>query len=224
MEHKTIFPVVEIFHSIEGEGVRTGQPTVFVRFGGCNLRCSWCDTSYSQSVQDNEFEMLTIEQIIESIDSFGYVTNITITGGEPLQDYLKHAVYGIITNYPERSINIETNGSKEIEQYNSYHNVMITLDHKCPSSGMTEHMSREAVRQLRRSDVLKFVVTDSDLPYVKEYLRCSYTSYPTIYISPVFGQIDLNELAEFVKDQHNVKIRMGIQIHKIIWDPAKRGV
>ena len=79
---KNKFPVAEIFDSIEGEGKRTGYMAVFVRFAGCNIRCTYCDTAYALKESDAE-EFLTKEELLGRIRSYPW-KRITFTGGEPL--------------------------------------------------------------------------------------------------------------------------------------------
>ena len=98
----------EIFYSLQGEGIQTGVPTIFIRFTGCNLRCKWCDTKYAY----DEGEDLSIDQIIEKIKSYPS-TQICVTGGEPLlQDELSTLIQRLIEL--KYDINLETNGSIHI--------------------------------------------------------------------------------------------------------------
>ena len=215
-------PIVEIFKSIEGEGVRTGLPTVFVRFAVCNLNCAWCDTNYSHKLSDAT-EHLSKEELVSRILVLK-CKRITFTGGEPLErggDFIKW----FATNYPDFDINIETNGSKDLSSYTEYDNVMFTVDYKCPSSGMTGKMNLATFKQLRNRDVVKFVVADDvDLQTVLDVMYNKTPTTKQIYLHPVFGQMDLIKLAEFVINYDFLDLRIGIQIHKIIWDPNKRGV
>ena len=75
------YPIVEIFHSVQGEGFHAGIPHIFVRFGSCNLRCSWCDTAYAF----HEGKNMSIDEILQKVESFG-IHLVEITGGEPLMD------------------------------------------------------------------------------------------------------------------------------------------
>lgn len=213
------YPIVEIFKSIEGEGIRTGDTTVFVRFGGCNLSCSWCDTKYSHDRK--EWTYMTREQIAVQI-LFFKCNKVTFTGGEPLDhaDFIKW----FRAKNPRMEINIETNGSKDIREFVALNNVIVTMDYKCPSSGMTSKMNKANLSKLCDNDVLKFVVAnDEDLD---EAVRIVMEHRPAchIYLSPVFGQMDLKKLADFVVSHDFLGLRMGLQIHKFIWDPTARGV
>lgn len=215
------YPVVEIFKSIEGEGIRTGYPTIFVRFAGCNLRCSWCDTDYSHKAEDGNLQTTT--QILEQIFNLG-CKRVTFTGGEPLisgGEFIKffQKNYGGLFD-----INIETNGSVDISEFAQY-STMFTLDYKCPSSGVESEMLTENFSYLQDGDVIKFVVAnDEDLETVGSVLLTHTPNCDHIFISPVFGQMDLQKLADFVVKHDFLKVRMGLQIHKFIWDPLTRGV
>ncbi|RAH13660.1 MAG: hypothetical protein CMB56_007435 [Methanobacteriota archaeon] len=100
------YPIVEIFHSVQGEGYHSGVSSIFVRFGRCNLRCEWCDTDF------NKFDYKTLDEVVEIISEFD-CKNIIFTGGEPaLQD-----LEPIISNLRPKGykFSIETNGTVELE-------------------------------------------------------------------------------------------------------------
>jgi len=217
-------PVVEIFLSIEGEGIRTGLPVVFVRFAGCNLRCGYCDTKYSYGdTIDKNIEHLSLNELTARIMSYK-LDQVTFTGGEPLLE--TEYIEWFIKAFPKYTVNIETNGSIDVGVDTGIQtkNSIITMDYKCPSSGMESHMLLTNLEKLREQDVLKFVVgTQEDLDKVVELLNVYHVKCH-VYLSPVFGQMDLERLANFVIKYRYLRLRVGIQIHKIIWDPLKRGV
>lgn len=218
------FNVVEIFNSIDGEGKRAGELTTFVRFAGCNLNCSYCDTKYAQSFLEGK--EMTILEIIQEIEKIGNM-NITLTGGEPLK---RAGIYTLIeylsiTGY---RVNIETNGSIPLYEAPKLKNVFYTMDYKCPSSNMENKMNLENLEFLDEDDVLKFVVGDiEDLKTAYDILKNS-NIIAQIYLSPVFGTIEPKDIIEFMKQNYylsvlfNVKIQL--QLHKIIWNPEERGV
>lgn len=211
----------EIFGSIDGEGLRTGELATFIRLTGCNLRCRYCDTTYAF----NEGKLLTIEEIINKVSEIGY-KNITITGGEPL---INLHVYDLIDELIKRDyrINIETNGAIDIDKLINK-DVLITMDYKTKSSGMNNKMLRDNLSKLRNNDVLKIVCNSDDFNDIKELLRSNdIKSY--IYLSPIFNEIEPSCLVDFLKELHKEgintnKIRVQVQLHKIIWDPNERGV
>lgn len=217
-EHKGRLPVVEIFNSIDGEGKKAGQPATFIRFAGCNARCSYCDTAYSHMF-DNVTWMSAIEIVIKLMQ-YGY-KNITITGGEPL--LYEYALYWIIKRLPDHEFNIETNGIlPPAESLWQLDNVFFTADCKCPSSGETP---LDYPNKIRPRDVVKFVVgSKEDLEFVSDFLIYNPLQTENIYIHPVFDKLDLKELVQFVKDYRHLGVRMGIQLHKIVWPAETRGV
>lgn len=213
--------VNEIFGSIDGEGIRTGELATFIRLTGCNLRCRYCDTVYSF----NEGSLITIENIINKVKEIGY-KNITLTGGEPL---LQKNSIKLIDKLIEEgfNVNIETNGAIDITPLLDK-NVIITLDYKTISSNMNNQMILSNLEKLRENDVLKFVCNKEDFEDIKDTLKENdIKSY--IYLSPIYKEIEPYELVDFLKQLHKEKIntdkiRVQIQLHKIIWDPNERGV
>lgn len=214
--------VNEIFGSIEGEGLRTGELATFIRLAGCNLRCSYCDTLYA--LNPNDGQKMTIEEIINEVEKLGN-KNITITGGEPLiHEQIDDLIDELIAkNY---RINIETNGSISIEKY--INRCLITMDYKSPSSLMESQMILDNLEKLTEGDVLKFVIREKDLPTIKEILS-KYQIKSYVYISPIFNEIELPNIVDYMKlmnsDGINMnKVRMQVQLHKIIWSPDMKGV
>lgn len=216
--------VVEIFGSIDGEGLRTGELATFVRLSGCNLRCSYCDTTYSFRVCDSQ-EMSRAD-ILKRVKDIGY-KNVTLTGGEPL---LRREAFTLVKELVEQGhqVNVETNGSINIKPLLDFENVIITMDYKTPSSGVEFAMRLENLEALREQDVLKFVVSEEDLPRVREVLK-TYDINAWVYLSPVFGKIEPARLVDFQKSLYDEgvstdKVRVQIQLHKILWSPERRGV
>lgn len=212
----------EIFSSIDGEGLRAGELATFVRFAGCNLRCNYCDTAYA--LESSNGEDMSVLEVLKKVSEFN-VKNITLTGGEPLihKDIDKLIDLLIENGY---NINIETNGSVAIDKY--LNRCLVTMDYKCTSSSMEEKMLLENIEKLTENDVLKFVIRESDFSNVKKVLR-DYKIKSYVYISPVFNEIDLPKIVEFMKTCNKEgidvsKVRLQLQLHKIIWNPNMRGV
>lgn len=205
--------VNEIFFSIEGEGKRSGQLAAFVRLTGCNLRCAYCDTKYAFS----EGHEITADEIADAVKDY---RNVTLTGGEPLlQD-----CHEILTLLRSHEVNIETNGSISLAEYLNYANVFFTMDFKCHSSDATAAINHDNLKILREKDVLKFVVGDeSDLEQAKE-ICTEFRPKSPVYISPIFGKIELLQIVDFMKQRHIENWRLQVQLHKIIWSPDERGV
>lgn len=215
--------VNEIFGSIDGEGLRTGELATFIRLAGCNLRCSYCDTDYSLTIKDGE--EMSIEEIIQKVKEIGY-KNITLTGGEPLiHKNVKQLINALIEQ--EYKVNIETNGAVDISPYIDK-DLLITMDYKTNSSGMIKFMINNNLKLLRENDVLKIVCKKSDFKDIKELLKNNNIKC-YLYLSPIFNEIEYYELVDFLKELHKEKYdtsktRVQVQLHKIIWEPSKRGV
>ncbi len=214
--------VNEIFNSIDGEGLRTGELATFIRLSGCNMRCSYCDTLYA--LNPNSGEELDIDEIIQRVEKYK-TKNVTLTGGEPLIHKDIDLLINSLINKGYK-VNIETNGSVSIEKY--LNKCLITMDYKTPSSLMEKNMLLSNIEKLTENDVLKFVVNESDLDTVEKVMR-NYNIKSYIYISPIFGEIQPDKIVEFMKKMNERKIDMGkvrvqVQLHKIIWDPNMKGV
>lgn len=220
--------VIEIFSSIDGEGITAGYPAVFVRLSGCNLRCEYCDTKYSY---EGGTEM-SIEDIMDKVMSFG-ISRVTVTGGEPLI----HKDIDILLRcmlIRGLKVNVETNGSVDVRQavsrikeYNplmDISNLFFTIDYKLSCSGQENKMCLNNFKNKRESDVIKFVVgSKTDLEQVR--VVCGLCEFKDrVFISPVFGKIQPSEIVQFILDNHMNFARVQLQMHKIIWDPDKRGV
>lgn len=207
---------------LTGEGLRTGELACFIRLSGCNLRCSYCDTKYA--LENNSGEELSIDKIIKKVDKIGF-KNITITGGEPL---IHKDIEKLISKLLNKgyNINIETNGSIDITKYLG--KCLITMDYKCPSSLIEGAMNLDNLEKLTENDVLKFVINENDLNAVKKILK-KYDLKCYVYLSPIFGEIDFKRIVEFMKECNSQginmqKVRMQVQLHKIVWKPDERGV
>jgi 7-carboxy-7-deazaguanine synthase len=156
--------VIEVFRSIQGEGIELGLPTIFIRFSGCNLHCTWCDTTYA-SREGNKFEELTVEQLIEKVESFAPTAGVTFTGGEPLiQD--SEEMDKLIYELKGRGykINIETNGVlfPSLRMVNSVDRFSISP--KLASSGNRNGIVIETLQKYLKTQpkamFLKFVIGD----------------------------------------------------------------
>lgn len=202
--------ICEIFHSIQGEGVTMGLPTIFIRLAGCNLQCKWCDTAYAKE----EGEEMAIGDILAGIEGFD-CAHVCVTGGEPLhQEETPRLVDALI----ERGylVTLETNGSKSIEPLQCSECLMISLDVKCPGSGEAKKMDFANIELLSPNDQLKFVLADeNDYEYAKKIID-EQRPLCNIVMTPV-GGTELKVLAESVlRDKLNVRVLP--QLHKIIWE------
>lgn len=218
---KNKFPLSEIFDSIDGEGKRTGKMVTFVRFAGCNIRCTYCDTAYALKESQAE-KFLTEEEILGRIHAYPW-KRITVTGGEPLLQPLQSLCD--ILSREGYEINIETNGAVPLLEHRPEH-LFYTMDYKCTGSGMKKFMRTSNFKELGREDVLKFVVGSAeDLEDMKQVVtREFYGEKPAFYVSSVWGKIDPRELVEYVRANQLSDVVVQVQLHKIIWSPDKRGV
>ena len=214
---KHLYKVNEIFKSIEGEGISTGLPCTFIRLYGCNLCCKYCDTRYS--CENKEFTLMSKDEIVNKVKELGG-SRVTITGGEPLLDlFLNELIIALRKEHIE--VNIETNGSLDIQWCLAD---IITMDYKTSASGMEDRMMLSNLKALKETDVLKFVVgSKHDLDTMKRVIE-EYEPECRIYVSPVFGMIEAHELVEYVLENNLDNVTVQVQLHKIIWDPNKRGV
>ncbi|MBR6044302.1 MAG: putative 7-carboxy-7-deazaguanine synthase QueE [Ruminococcus sp.] len=216
------YRVAEHFVSINGEGQRAGELALFIRFTGCNLNCSWCDTKWANEPGAPYTEMSTRE-ICETAKQCGTV-NITLTGGEPL---LQPDIAGLIKALAEQghSVEVETNGSVPLPEGLDC-DVTYTMDCKLPSSGMADRMCRENYGRLTSRDTVKFVCgSQEDLRRAAEVIaEHDLTNRCRVYLSPVFGMTDPKDIVDFMKDRGLNGVRLQLQLHKFIWDPNERGV
>ena len=222
--------VVEIFDSIEGEGKRAGQTATFIRLAGCNLRCTYCDTTYALFGEDEKCEYvdMSIEEILEKVNKD--YKRVTITGGEPLIhkdiDELVCALCNIGCE-----VNIETNGTVDTSKYSDNPYVFVTIDYKLPSSGMFEKMEWKNFTALDKNDVIKFVVgSELDIECVKKIVIDLQSCYskdkmPLMYTGAVFGEIEPSVIVEKLVTSPILKdVIFQLQIHKFVWRPEERGV
>ncbi|MBR6385707.1 MAG: putative 7-carboxy-7-deazaguanine synthase QueE [Ruminococcus sp.] len=219
-----MFPVVEKFVSINGEGAHAGEISAFIRFRKCNLNCAYCDTRWANS--DNaEAEMMSAEELAEWVKESN-VKNVTLTGGEPLLQSDISELTDILIKNGIRT-EIETNGSILIKNLSERElRPVFTMDYKCPSSNMEKHMCLENFKYLQCHDTVKFVVGNhEDMLRAEEIIKkYSLGSVCHVYFSPVFGSIDPAEMVNFTIERHMNDVRIQLQMHKFIWNPLKRGV
>ena len=210
----------EIFCSLSGEARLAGYRSIFIRTFSCNLRCSYCDSMYA--VEGNDFVNMTVDEILEKIKPYE-CRHVVFTGGEPL---LQQDAIDLIKALSENgySVEIETNGAVDVKPVKDLmlDNVTITMDWKCPTSGMLDKMIEDNLNELDYEDVVKCVVgSKKDL---EEARRINGLTFASVYLSPVFGKIELKEIADFILDNKLNDIRMQIQLHKLCWPADMRGV
>ena len=200
--------ICEMFRSIQGEGLMIGALTFFVRSSGCNLDCSWCDTRYAREEKGTE---MSVSDIVKEA---GDIRNICVTGGEPLLQKETCELLEAFLKLNKRIV-LETNGSRDISKVPKHPDLMISMDIKCPSSGMEEHMRLQNMGLLKPTDQLKFVIGDGgDLEYAlllleRKPVRCE------VILCPV-GGMDIEPVAEEIIER-KLNVRVLPQLHKMIW-------
>lgn len=225
------FKVTEIFRSIQGEGIYQGRPTIFVRFSGCNLRCSWCDTRYAFE----EGNSITLEDLMEAINDL-HLRNVCLTGGEPLlQEHLPLLARSILES--GCSVDLETNGTLPVSDFLTNaapkdpslkwrRRIVISLDVKMPSSGEAASFLRENLDILTPLDQIKFVVAgQGDMDYAKEFITRNAINSPVV-IQPL-DVADTRKITEMFLEicwPREMDARLILQSHKIIWGKDTRGV
>lgn len=211
--------ISEIFYSVQGEGTQIGLPTVFVRLFACDLRCSWCDTMYA--VEGKDFTEVPLEEVINRVKGWD-CKRVCITGGEPLIQREE------VTELADRliklghSILLETSGHKMPPEVFWTKSSVISMDCKCPGSGMHERMDFSLYQKLRSSDQLKFVIEDdNDYEYARGVIE-EHDIKASIIFQPA-GGIGIDWITERVMKDRLSHVRVLPQLHKIIWGD-KRGV
>ncbi|MFC1497666.1 7-carboxy-7-deazaguanine synthase QueE [Verrucomicrobiota bacterium] len=206
----TTVNICETFESIQGESSYAGLSCFFIRFAGCNLRCSYCDTTYAY---EPGADMAIAELVDKAMSSSAVV--IEITGGEPLLQPGFSELAAELRNNAEKPVLVETNGSRDISIVPD--NVITIMDIKCPGSGESSAMDLNNIERLKLSDEVKFVIGDKGdykwaSDFVKQYDLTSVCN--AVFLNPVFGMLEAKELGEWILED-GLSVRLGVQLHKI---------
>lgn len=211
--------VTEIFHSIQGESTRAGQPCLFVRLTGCPMRCVWCDTAYA-------FEggrTMSIQEILDDLRRFPPCPLVEVTGGEPLAQ--KGATLLIARLADEGyTVLVETGGGVPIDGIDA--RAVLIYDVKCPDSGEAEGNRWENLVHLKAGvDEIKFVLASrNDYAWALDVVqRRALAARHVVLFSPVHGRLDPKELAGWILADA-APVRLQLQIHKLLWGADARGV
>jgi 7-carboxy-7-deazaguanine synthase len=208
----------EIFHSIQGESRRAGEPCVFVRLTACDLRCSWCDTPYAF----HEGSKRSIDDVVAEVERY-QCPLVEITGGEPL---IQEDVYPLMDRLLERghTVMIETGGHRSIARVPAPG--LKIVDVKCPGSGEAHRNHWDNLSLVGPQDEVKFVLKDrADYEYARDVIARYEVAgrAGAILLSPVHGVLDPKLLSEWVLADR-LPVRIQLQLHKFIWSPDTRGV
>jgi 7-carboxy-7-deazaguanine synthase len=225
--------ITEIYKSLQGESTYAGLPCIFVRLTGCNLRCTWCDSEYT-------FQggvKMSLDQVLNEVQRLSPQGGLVeITGGEPmlqerelipLMQKLLEARYKVL---------LETSGERPLSSVPP--EVIKIVDVKCPDSGEGDTFNAENLRALTPRDEIKFVLSSRrDYDFAVEFVRKHdlAAKVNAMLFSPAFRKdatgardashclLDPQQLAEWILAD-NIPVRLGLQLHKFIWDPAVKGV
>ena len=226
--------ITEIFKSIQGEGTRAGRPCIFVRFTGCNLRCTWCDTEYAF----HGGQRMSVDDVLERVELLNHLPNgesagvplVEITGGEPL---LQQEVYPLATRLlgAGYTVMVETSGERFIGKLPK--EVIRVVDVKCPDSGESGTFDIKNLEELNKRDEVKFVISSRrDYEFARDFTREHRLDdrVHDVLFSPVnedphgkWQGLEPRQLVEWMLED-GLSVRLGLQLHKLVWDPAARGV
>jgi 7-carboxy-7-deazaguanine synthase len=226
--------ITEIFRSIQGEGTRAGLPCIFVRLTGCNLRCTWCDTAYAfyggkQITVDEVCEKVR-ELSLLSVANGNEIRLVELTGGEPLlqSEVIPLAEKLLAAGY---TVMIETSGERFIGKLPR--EVIKIVDVKCPDSGAADTFDFANLEALGPSDEIKFVIASRrDYEFAREFTaqHALAVKVHQVIFSPSspdpagkWPGLEARELTEWILAD-GVPVRLGLQLHKFIWDPSMHGV
>ena len=208
----------EIFYSLQGESSFAGLPCVFVRLTGCNLRCSWCDTTYAY---EEGFD-ISVDEAMARIQAYP-CSLVEITGGEPLLQNDAPVLAKLLLKQGY-TVLVETNGSLNISLLDS--RCIRIVDMKCPSSGESEKNDLANLQRLTMQDEVKFVVgSREDYEFAKAMLPGlpGFFTIKNIHFSPLYAIVSPDKLAGWMLED-GIGARLSLQMHTIIWPGKLRGV
>lgn len=209
--------ICEIFTSIQGESSYAGMPCTFIRVAGCNLRCTYCDTTYAYE----EGRELSEDEVLDEVTLIGG-SLVEITGGEPL---LQKGTLNLIERLLKEGykVLVETNGTLSIKDIDK--GAVVILDVKTPGSGMWREMDLSNFNYLKPSDEVKFVLTDrADYEWARDFMsKHKLMTKCHILFSPAFGMLAPDSLVKWILEDR-LDVRLNLQIHKYIYGKDARGV
>jgi 7-carboxy-7-deazaguanine synthase len=224
--------IIEIYRSIQGESSFAGVPCIFVRLAACNLRCAWCDSEYTFTGG----KKMTADEIEGEVLRLSSGGLLEFTGGEPMLQ--ERELAPLMERLLGRGFTLllETSGERPLERVpKAVHKI---VDVKCPGSGEGGSFRTSNLGTLTSKDEVKFVLTNrGDYEFARDFAREHglEQKVKSVIFSPAFLKkpsderdssnchLDPRCLAEWIlADKLNV--RLGLQIHKFIWEPAMKGV
>jgi 7-carboxy-7-deazaguanine synthase len=225
--------ITEIYKSLQGESTHAGLPCVFVRLTGCNLRCSWCDSEYTFQGGHKMTAEEVWDEVMRLSPNGGLVE---ITGGEPLLQ--ERELMPLMRQLLEGGYRVllETSGERPLERVPA--GVIKIVDVKCPDSGEAYTFHTENLEALTAHDEVKFVLSGrADYEFARDFTDRHRLAerVNAVLFSPAFRKdatgardsshclLDPRELAEWMLAD-GVPARLGLQLHKFIWDPAMKGI
>jgi 7-carboxy-7-deazaguanine synthase len=214
-----VLRVTEIFRSVQGESTHAGRPCAFVRLTGCPMRCTWCDSEYTFTGGEH----VSLDDVMRQVQSLGCKL-VEVTGGEPLA---QKEAFQLIRRLCDEDFEVLVETGNYVSTAGLDSRAKVILDIKCPASGEEARNEWSNVERLREEfDEVKFVVAgEDDWLYAKRVIQEHDLEKRTraILISPVWDQIDLKQLAEWVAGS-GLNVRLQLQLHKYIWGPDVQGV
>jgi 7-carboxy-7-deazaguanine synthase len=201
--------IIEVFHSVQGEGPSTGVRTSFIRTARCNLRCTWCDTTYSFGAGRER----SISSLVREVQRHR-THHACLTGGEPLLQSEAVALLEALAKAGYTTV-VETGGSLDVAPCLSVPGVALSVDVKCPGSKMERANRWENLSLLRPQDTVKYVIQDRvDYLYARKAMR-AHPGPATVVFQPVWGT-DAGRLADWVLADR-LDVRVMVQEHKVLW-------
>ncbi len=209
--------VNEVFFSIQGEGTRAGRPSVFLRLTGCPLRCRWCDTAYAFHEGERRSEDEVVAQLL------GFPCRLLcLTGGEPLA---QPAAFPLVARLLDEGweVVVETSGYVSLEGLDR--RAVAVMDVKTPGSGESGRLHPANLAALTARDEAKFVIDGrADYEWSRALVRESRLAERcTVLFSPVYGELEPGLLARWVLED-GLPVRLQVQLHRVLWPDAMRGV
>ena len=212
--------VNEICRTIQGEGARAGRPCALLRLTGCNLRCTWCDTTYAYE----EGREMSLPQVIQKVARIGRRL-VLVTGGEPLAQPATPALLAALCD-ADHEVLLQTNGSLDVSGADP--RAARCVDVKCPGSGQADSVLWSNLEQLRDRDEVNFVLTGrEDYEFACGVVRrYDLPSRCEVFLTPAAGRMDPAALAEWMLADGDLPegVRLGVQLHKLLWPERRRGV